>query len=569
MRRARRWPGIVLVAAAVACGGDSVGPDAGELVIQPTAVTIGQQESLQLNVAVVDADGALLAGSPVTFQSSDTLIATVTAIGMVHSPGPAGHAVITVKSGRVSSDVPVTVTSTSTSIAVTPSVAVIPQLGSVQLNAQLLDVIGTPILHDPFIYASANPAIATVSASGLVTSSGPSGEVAITVSYGALSAQVGVAIQQVPTLLALTPDPLSLPVNGSGQLSAHVYDAVHMEMLGIPVTYLAGPASLITVNGSGRVQSVGGEGSGTATAQAAGLAASVAVHVTAVGHPSGTIAATTAMPGIPWGGDISSAGVAYIIGINSVLGRADLPAFGIATVTIPAGNTTEIAFNHAGTQAWVANSPAGSLALYNPATNGLVATVSGLTGDVYGVLVSATDATVYAGTGDGVLYAINTSSRTIQWQVNVGFPVIHMAAHPTQQLLYAGTQAGEVEVDLVTHTTRLISVAGVPQAVAVAADGSELYVANEYAGLSVYSFGTGLTQDITIGCGGYGLVLTPDNAQLYVSCPADGLIKVIDRASKTVVSTITTTGQPRRLAISADGQTVLAPNAGGWVDFIR
>lgn len=572
MRRARLWSEISVIlaaAGAMACGGDSAGPAGSQLVIQPATVAIAQQENQQLAVAVLDENGALLTGSPVTFRSSDTLVATVSQTGMVHSVGPAGTANVTVKASHLETDVPVTVRATSTSLSVTPSVTSIPQRGSVQLHAAVLDAVGTPVPGATFTYTSLNRDIATVSVDGLVTSVGPSGEVAVKVTYGTLSTQAGIAVLQVPTSLVLAPEPMTLAVGGHAQLSLRVFDAVQAEIFGVPATYNAAPASLITVSASGLVTSVGSPGAGAVTVQSGGLTTVGHVNVVTSAHPAGTIAATTPMAGGPFGAAVSPAGVVYIAGIAAVLGRADLPAFSIATKAIAFGNVTAVAFNHAGTQAWVANSPGGSVAVYNPADNSLVATVAGLGADIYGILVSADDQLVYVGDANGELFAISPTSLTIQWHVATGRSIIHLAQHPTSPLLYASTPGAIEEINLISHQAREIPVAGHAQAIAVAADGSELYIANEISGLNVYNFGTGLTSTVPIGCGGYGLLLTPDNLQLYISCPSTGAIKVLDRATKNVIATIATTGLPRRLAMSRDGLTVVAPNESGWVDFIR
>jgi YVTN family beta-propeller protein len=115
-----------------------------------------------------------------------------------------------------------------------------------------------------------------------------------------------------------------------------------------------------------------------------------------------------------------------------------------------------------------------------------------------------------------------------------------------------------------------VTAAGAPQAVAVSLDGAELYVANEGGTVEVVTIATGATAaTISLGCGGYGLVRTPDGAQLYVSCSQSGLVKIVDPGTRTVVGTLTTSGIPRRVATSRDGRAIAVANEGGWVDFIQ
>lgn len=657
MRRVRRWAATALVlVAGTGCGGsDTTGPTSGQITLTPDAVIVAQGQGVHLSVTVLDDQGRLLTGTPVTFESSDTLIVTVSAAGAVRSVGPAGFATVTARAGRLSTEVAVAVTPTASRLAVTPAALTIPQKGTAQLSGVLLDAAGDPVPHSPVTFLSTNIAVATVSADGFVTSVGPAGQAQITVSSGRLFVQVPVSVpqspsaifvtpnpvtlitgasvqlsvrvvdavgadiagssvsysatpaglisvtptgrlssvggpgtgtvtvtsgplrldvpvtvnQQVPTSITVSPNPITLAVGHSLQTTARVLDANQLEIVGSAFTYSAAPAALITVSAGGVVTSVGGAGTGTLTVQSGTLQLDVPVTVVDVGHPVGTIVATTPMGGAPYGADINAAGVVYIAGTGSVLGRADLPAFGITTMAVPAGVMTAVAFNHAGTQAWIPNSPTGTIALYDAASNALLATVVLGGNDIYGVLVSADDQTVYAGDGGGNFYAVSTATRSVLWEINVGGPVVHLAAHPSQPLVYASTPSGVFEINLASRANRRLGNAGHSQAVAVSSDGAELYIADENGDMQVVALPGGAITTVPIGCGGYGLVLTPDDDRIFVSCTANGTIKVVDRATRAVVGSIQTGGMPRRLAISPDGKTIVAPNEEGWVDFIR
>ena len=659
MHRARLWAAAALVLmAGTGCGGsDTTGPTSGEIRLTPDAVIVAQGQGVQLSATVLDDQGRLLAGTPVTFESSDTLMVTVGPTGAIHSVGPAGFATVRARAGRLSAEVAVAVTATASRLAVTPATLTIPQRGTAQLSGVLLDAVGDPVPHSPVTFASTNTAVATVSGDGVVTSVGPAGQAQITVFSGRLFVQVPVEVpqtpfaifvtpnpvtlithasvqlavrvtdavgveiagssitysatpaglisvtptgqlasvggpgtgtvtvatgslrldvpvtvnQQVPTSITVSPNPITLAVGHSLQTTAQVLDANQVEIVGSAFTYTATPASLITVSAAGVVSSVGGAGTGTLTVQSGTLQLAVPVTVADLGHPVGTIVATTPMNNQPWGAAVSGSGVVYVVGVGSLLGRADLPNFGVTTTTLASGVTTAVAFNHAGTQAWIPNAPTASVALYDPGTNAVIGTVSGLDGDAYGVLMSADDQTVYVGTGNNSVYAINATTRAIEWQVVAAGPVIHLALHPTLPLLYASTPGAISEINLTTHSVRTLPAAvSHAQAIAVSADGSELYIADENSGgLDVYNLATSQTTTLSLGCAGYGLVLSPDDAVIYVSCQGPGRIIAVDRGTRTVIGTITTNGGPRRLAMSPDGLTLVAPNESGWVDFIR
>jgi YVTN family beta-propeller protein len=113
---------------------------------------------------------------------------------------------------------------------------------------------------------------------------------------------------------------------------------------------------------------------------------------------------------------------------------------------------------------------------------------------------------------------------------------------------------------------------GVLQGIAISTDGSELYVLDQsFTMLRVLSVasGTEIVQVPLDGFDAFALALSPDNAQLYAALTGSGVVRVIDRASRTIVKSIQTGGSPRRIAFSAGGETAVIANEAGWVDFIR
>jgi YVTN family beta-propeller protein len=65
------------------------------------------------------------------------------------------------------------------------------------------------------------------------------------------------------------------------------------------------------------------------------------------------------------------------------------------------------------------------------------------------------------------------------------------------------------------------------------------------------------------------MALSPDGAHLYAASASPGTLSIIDRATRTVVNTLTLGGRPRRVAFDASGATALVANEGNWVDVIR
>ena len=67
----------------------------------------------------------------------------------------------------------------------------------------------------------------------------------------------------------------------------------------------------------------------------------------------------------------------------------------------------------------------------------------------------------------------------------------------------------------------------------------------------------------------FGLALTQDGEQLWVTETAVGGIAVVDGASRAVIETIPVLGSPRHLAMTPDGTTAVVANEAGVVQIIR
>ncbi|HET7039763.1 MAG TPA: hypothetical protein VFH97_07735, partial [Gemmatimonadales bacterium] len=105
---------------------------------------------------------------------------------------------------------------------------------------------------------------------------------------------------------------------------------------------------------------------------------------------------------------------------------------------------------------------------------------------------------------------------------------------------------------------------------AVAADGSELYIANEASGLQVWDLDTGMSiTTVNLGGGAFGLALSPDDAVLAATQPSLGRVQLVNRATRTISKTVVTMGTPRRVAFAPDGSVLVVPNEGHWFDIIE
>ena len=109
-----------------------------------------------------------------------------------------------------------------------------------------------------------------------------------------------------------------------------------------------------------------------------------------------------------------------------------------------------------------------------------------------------------------------------------------------------------------------------PQDVALTPDETELYVANEGGFVDVLNPSTlqSVRRLTLAGLLPFGLAITADGAQLYVTSPSTGTLAIVDRLTGAV-QVRPVGGVPRRIAFDASGATAIVSNERNWVDIIR
>ncbi|MBU6366168.1 MAG: Ig-like domain-containing protein [Gemmatimonadetes bacterium] len=179
------------------------------------------------------------------------------------------------------------------SVTVTPaSCALIPG-GSCTLTAATLDAAGVALSGRPITWSAATPAVATVSAAGVVTAVAV-GSTVITATAEGRSATASVTVTPVPVAsVAITPVSAALRVGGRQAFSATARDAGGATLAGRPVTWSSSAAAVAVVDTAGTVSAVA-PGSATITAIIEGRTATAAVTVTQV--PVATVAVSPAAP---------------------------------------------------------------------------------------------------------------------------------------------------------------------------------------------------------------------------------------------------------------------------------
>jgi YVTN family beta-propeller protein len=370
----------------------------------------------------------------------------------------------------------------------------------------------------------------------------------------------------------ITPSAVTLPLGTTLQFDAHLVNPSGKPRANRQFTWSSGNAAVATVSETGLVTAVA-EGSATITATTQRLSGTAQVAVVRRAHPEGVIASTVALDSRPFGAAVSPRGTYHITRGDAGVERGDLPEFGFTASVVVGSGPTAVAFSPSGATSYVTNQLSQNLGVIDVAANTQVKAIP-LLGDPFMVAVSPDGGTVYVTDNAAHLYAIDAATQTIRATLTVSSISNGLVFNASGTRVYASLLfSGEiVEIDAHADTViRHMLIGGnVLQGIAMSTDGSELYVADEGAVLHVVSVESGTqVAEVSLPGAGFGVALSPDNAQVYVGLVFDGAVLVVDRASRTVVRTIATGGIPRRIAFSAGGETAVIANEAGWVDFVR
>lgn len=247
------------------------------------SVSVGSTTSLSATVAPATATN-----KAVTWSSNNPAVATVNASGVVTGVA-VGTATVTAtsQSGSFTASATVTVAGVATvpvtGVGVTPTTAALAVGGTTPLLANVLPANAT---NKTVTWTSSNTAVATVSASGVVTGvAAGTAMVTATTQSGSFtaSATITVTASNIPaTGVTVSPATASVAVAATTALSATVAPA---NATNKAVTWTSSSPAVATVNASGLVTGVSaGTATITATTQSGGFASSSTVTVT-----SGTV----------------------------------------------------------------------------------------------------------------------------------------------------------------------------------------------------------------------------------------------------------------------------------------
>jgi hypothetical protein len=191
-------------AAALACGGDDpcesvAGPAVVASVdLSPDDPDVALGQSVQLVAVPRSACGNRVADASVAWSSGAPTVASVSPTGMVTGEG-LGTALITASSEGVSASVTVSVTPPQVAtVQVVPGGATIAVNETVTLTATARDGEGNVLTGRAVTWSSGNSAVASVSATGVVTGQSAGGPVQITAAVEGVEGTASITVDPVP-----------------------------------------------------------------------------------------------------------------------------------------------------------------------------------------------------------------------------------------------------------------------------------------------------------------------------------------------------------------------------------
>lgn len=254
------------------------------------SVEVGSSAKLFV-VLLKDASGEELRGRTVEWSSANEAVATVSADGQIHGVST-GQTIITAVSEGKSTTANVKVILPITSIILTPDSLEVALTRTGTIGIQLVGPAGQAITNRQVTWASANTAVATVSASGVVTPLSL-GQTTITATAGGKLASAKVVVKPEPLAgVRIVPSAPVLLVRlaQSRQLAAECFNTNGQVLTGRDLKWFSNNPSVAPVDvNTGVVQGLA-LGQAVITANCEGLLATVTVQVTQV--PVSTVAIT-------------------------------------------------------------------------------------------------------------------------------------------------------------------------------------------------------------------------------------------------------------------------------------
>src|SRR5579859_4246865 len=287
------------------------------LLLFPSAVTLPLGGVQQFTTRAIRA-----AGDTVTISPTYTATGGSITSGGLYTAGvtPGAFRVIASRPSGVFDTASVTIAQVPVaSVAVTPATANVPVGGVAQLTATPRDGAGNALTGRVVSWTSDAPAVATVSATGVVAGVA-AGSATITATSEGQSGSAAITVVMVPVAsVQVAPATANLRVGTTALFVADRKDAAGNVLSGRTITWSSSTPSVASVSVDGLVNALG-SGSATITATSEGQSGSSSVTVSVV--PVASVSVTPSSANLRVGGSVQLTATAKDSAGNLLNGRA-------------------------------------------------------------------------------------------------------------------------------------------------------------------------------------------------------------------------------------------------------
>ncbi|WP_373065315.1 Ig domain-containing protein, partial [Gemmatimonas sp.] len=248
------------------------------LETSPPVVTLTELDTVRVGASAYDDRGAMAPGARIMWASGDATVATIDTAGRVIGVSP-GTATIAASVGAVSATATVRVAPrVVASVSLATNALTLPRYESQSMSLSVRDAAGRLLQGRVPVWVSSAPAVASVSAAGVVTAQAV-GTSTITATVDGLSTSATVIVIPPATIVRveLTPLASTLVVGRSQPLLATPRDSVGRALAGRMVSWSSSAPAVATVT-DGAVMAVA-PGTAIVTAAVEGRAATATITV--------------------------------------------------------------------------------------------------------------------------------------------------------------------------------------------------------------------------------------------------------------------------------------------------
>jgi uncharacterized protein YjdB len=260
------------------------------LSVSPPQLALEIGGSAPVRASALALDGSPIPGAEIHWESSEPEVARVDASGTVTATGT-GTARLVARSDTIIGEILVTVSAPPSprrsppppvsvaTVAVSPETATLTPGQTARFRPTVFDARGDALAGRTVTWTSADPAVASVDPTGLVTAQ-REGMVTISASSGGRVGTATVTVGPEPvTTVTIDPDARTLEVGAAAQLSARILGSAG-STLADPVTWRSSDPSVASVSDAGMVRAFA-PGTVTVTAAAGGQTGQASISVRA------------------------------------------------------------------------------------------------------------------------------------------------------------------------------------------------------------------------------------------------------------------------------------------------